>query len=545
MINVIRDKRGQVIGFAKITRDATERREAQKALARAQQQLAQAQKMEGIGQLTGGVAHDFNNLLTIIIGNLETLRRVIRSRPTDTETLARSSEHAMRGAQRAAALTQQLLAFSRMQPLDPGPVDVNRLVTAMSELLRRTLGEQIIIETALAGGLRQVFVDANQLEVSIINLAVNARDAMQGGGKLTIETANVSLDKTYATSHAEVAAGEYVVLCITDTGAGMTRDVRARAFDPFFTTKDFGQGTGLGLSQVYGFVKQSGGHVKLYSEVGHGTAVKLYLPRHDAPAGTRLDTESAAVVPYSAGETIVVVEDDDDVRDYTTGILRELGYKVLEAPNAAVALHIINGNSSVDLLFTDIGLPGGINGKHLADTARQRRPDLRVLFTSGYARHAIVHDGRLDPGVLLITKPFTYAALASKISDVLNADGKPSRILVVEDEEPIRIFAADSLEEFGYKVETAISATEALNKIRRVNGGFDLAIVDVSLADPKGELLVSELLAVNPRLAIAIVSGADVSDLRRRFAVAGRTDFLQKPYSKDQLRALASRYCST
>jgi PAS domain S-box-containing protein len=544
VINVIRDKRGQVIGFAKITRDATERREAQNTLARAQEQLAQAQKMEGIGQLTGGVAHDFNNLLTIIIGNLETLRRVIRSRPSDTETLARSSEHAMRGAQRAAALTQQLLAFSRMQPLDPGPVDVNRLVTAMSELLRRTLGEQISIETMLAGGLWQVFVDANQLEVSIINLAVNARDAMQGGGKLTIETANVSLDDTYAASHAEVAAGEYVVLCITDTGAGMTREVRARAFDPFFTTKDFGQGTGLGLSQVYGFVKQSGGHVKLYSEVGHGTAVKLYLPRHDAPAGTRLDTEFAAVAPHSAGETILVVEDDDDVRDYTTGIMRELGYKVLEASNAAVALHIINGNARVDLLFTDVGLPGGINGKHLADAARQRRPDLKVLFTSGYARHAVVHDGRLDPGVLLITKPFAYAMLASKISDVLNADGKPSRILVVEDEELIRIFAADSLEEFGYKVETAISATEAINKVRRLDGEFDLAIVDVGLRDRKGELLIGELLAVNPRLAIAIVSGANVSELRRRFAKAGRIDFLQKPYSKDQLRTLASRYCS-
>src|SRR6516165_1648129 len=267
-----------ILAFSAV-RDITDRVQQQEALEQSQAALAQAQKMEGVGQLTGGIAHDFNNLLTIIIGNLETLRRIIRSRPTDTETLARSAEHAMRGAQRAAALTQQLLAFSRMEPLDPGHVDVNRLVTAMSELLRRTLGEQITIETVLAGSLWQVFVDPNQLEVSIINLAVNARDAMRGGGKLTIETANVSLDETYAASQAEVAAGEYVVLCITDTGAGMTREVRARAFDPFFTTKDFGQGTGLGLSQVYGFVKQSGGHVKLYSEVGHGTAVKLYLPR--------------------------------------------------------------------------------------------------------------------------------------------------------------------------------------------------------------------------------------------------------------------------
>jgi PAS domain S-box-containing protein len=421
VINVIRNKRGRVTGFVKITRDVTEHREAQKALARAQEQLAQAQKMEGIGQLTGGVAHDFNNLLTIIIGNLETLQRLIRARPTNTETMARSIEHAMRGAQRAAALTQQLLAFSRMQPLDPGPVDVNGLVTAMSELLRRTLGEQITIETALAAGLWPVFVDSNQLEVSIINLAVNARDAMQGGGNLTIETANVGLDETYAASQADVMAGDYVVLCITDTGAGMSREVRARAFDPFFTTKDFGQGTGLGLSQVYGFVKQSGGHIKLYSELGHGTTVKLYLRRHHAEAAASVETESAMSAAYGArGEAILVVEDDDEVRDYTTSILRELGYTVLEAPNAAVALHIAGGNSRIDLLFTDVGLPGGMNGKILADAARKRRPDLRVLFTSGYARNAIVHDGRLDPGVQLITKPFTYAALASKIRDVLD-----------------------------------------------------------------------------------------------------------------------------
>jgi CheY-like chemotaxis protein len=319
-----------------------------------------------------------------------------------------------------------------------------------------------------------------------------------------------------------------------------------RAFDPFFTTKDVGQGTGLGLSQVYGFVKQSGGHVKLYSELGHGTTVKVYLPRHRAPAAAAVETELATVAPYSArGEAILVVEDDDDVREYTTGILRELGYVVLEAPNAAVALHIAGGNARIDLLFTDVGLPGGINGKHLADAVRKRRPDLRVLFTSGYARNAIVHDGRLDPGVLLITKPFTYAALASRIRDVLDTDREPSRVLVVEDEEPIRIFAAGCLEEFGYKVETAISATEAINKIKRLNAGFDLVIIDMGLPDRKGNLLLRELLAFDSRLAIAIASGANVADLRRQFAKASRIDFLQKPYSKEQLRALASRYCST
>jgi len=272
----------------------------------------------------------------------------------------------------------------------------------------------------LASGLWQVFVDPNQLEVSIINLAVNARDAMPGGGKLTIATANV--DEGYAASQPEVVAGQYVVLRVTDTGSGMTREVRARAFDPFFTTKDFGQGTGLGLSQVYGFVKQSGGHVKLFSEVGHGTTVKLYLPRHQAPGASSVDVELGASVPHSGnGETILVVEDNDDVREYTTGILHELGYFVLQAPNAARALQIIDGKSQIDLLFTDVGLPGGINGKRLADTARERRPRLKVLFTSGYARNAIVHDGRLDRGVLLISKPFTYAALASKLRDVLDS----------------------------------------------------------------------------------------------------------------------------
>jgi PAS domain S-box-containing protein len=433
IIDAIKDESGTLLGFAKITRDITERRQAQIALDKAQAQRNQAQKMEALGQLTGGVAHDFNNLLTVIIGNLESMQRAIAPGGVpDADRLARSIDHAMRGAERAASLTQRLLAFSRRQPLDPKTIDVGRLVTGMSELLRRTLGEHVAIETVLAGGLWRVLVDPNQLEVSILNLAVNARDAMPNGGKLTIETANAMLDETYAALQSEVVPGQYVVISITDSGSGMSREVQARAFEPFYTTKDIGHGTGLGLSQVYGFVKQSGGHVKLYSEEGLGTTVKLYLPRQLADDEAAPEPSAADHVPRSqSGETILVVEDDDDVRAHSTGILRELGYTVLEAPVAAAGLQLLGRHPGIRLLFTDVGLPGGMNGRQLADAARQLRPDLKVLFTTGYARNAIVHDGRLDPGVALITKPFTYAALAAKLSDMLDTHGAPPRVLLV------------------------------------------------------------------------------------------------------------------
>ena len=298
--------------------------------------------MEGIGQLTGGVAHDFNNLLTVIIGNLESAQRNLGSPSADLPRLGRSVDNAMRGAQRAASLTQRLLAFSRRQPLEPKPVDLGRLVSGMSDLLRRTLGEQVVIETVLAGGMWRVHADPTQLEVSILNLAVNARDAMPKGGKLTIETANVYLDEGYAASQAEVAPGQYVAISITDTGSGMSRDVLARAFEPFYTTKDIGHGTGLGLSQVYGFVKQSGGNVKIYSEVGHGTTVKIYLPRLHSDDGALGVPEMEARAPRSSsGQTVLVVEDEADVRAYTTSILRELGYRVLEAGTVAAALQIL------------------------------------------------------------------------------------------------------------------------------------------------------------------------------------------------------------
>jgi PAS domain S-box-containing protein len=382
--------------------------------------LRQAQKMEAVGQLTGGVAHDFNNILQVIVGNLEVIRRLL---PADAGRIQRSVEQALNGARQASSLTQRLLAFSRRQPLDPKPLDVNSLVNGMSELLNRTLGETISVETVRGAGLWKVEVDPNALESAVLNLAVNARDAMPQGGRLTIETMNAYVDEAYAVSHAEVVPGQYVLISISDTGEGMNSDTIRRAFEPFFTTKPVGQGTGLGLSQVYGFVKQSGGHVKIYSEVGQGTTVKIYLPRLKRAAEEQ-ETQSPVPVPEgNANETILVVEDDNNVRTYSVDALRDLGYRVIEAPDGPSAIRLLETNTAVDLLFTDVVLPGGMTGAQVAAQARELRPGLKVLFTTGYARNAIFHHGRLDKGVQLITKPFSFSDLAAKVRDVL--DGLP------------------------------------------------------------------------------------------------------------------------
>jgi PAS domain S-box-containing protein len=383
------------------------------------ERLRQSQKMEVVGQLTGGIAHDFNNLLTIVIGSVEMLQRGLREEDTK---LRRRADTAMEGAKRAAALTHRLLAFSRRQPLEPKVVEPNRLVSGMSELLQRTLGEQVAIETVLAAGLWRTQADPNQLENALLNLAVNARDAMPAGGKLTIETANIHLDEAYAEARSEVAAGQYVMFAVTDTGSGMTPDTMARVFEPFFTTKPVGQGTGLGLAQVYGFVKQSGGHVAIYSEVGEGTAVKLYLPR--LRGAVRPDAEVAPEqtndMERSRGETILVVEDEAAVRAFTVEVLEDLGYRVLAAEDAEAGLMLLEGAPEVDLLLTDVVLAGGVNGRQLADEAVRRRPALRVLFMTGYTRNAIIHNGRLDEGVQLISKPFTVASLGRKARQVMD-----------------------------------------------------------------------------------------------------------------------------
>jgi two-component system, NtrC family, sensor kinase len=386
--------------------------------AAAEETLRQSQKMEAIGQLTGGIAHDFNNLLTVIIGNLD-----IALRKCADAALERPLRNALMGGQRAAQLTQKLLAFSRRQPLSPRPVDANRLIAGMSDLLRRSLGEKIEIETVGGAGLWRTEVDAAELEAAILNLAINARDAMPDGGKLTIETTNAHLDEDYARTLDGVAAGQYVLISVTDSGEGMTADVIEHAVEPFFTTKKEGQGTGLGLSQVYGFVRQSGGHLKIYSERGQGSTVKIYLPRR-VPDDADREAPTQPRANGGAGEAILVVEDDEGVRSYTGEILHELGYRVLVAPDAKDALRFIEQpERHIDLLLTDMVMPG-LNGRQLADAARAIRPGLPVLFMTGYSRNAIVHQGRLDSGLSLIQKPFGRDALAAKVREVLDASAK-------------------------------------------------------------------------------------------------------------------------
>jgi signal transduction histidine kinase len=386
----------------------------------AEDSLRQSQKLEAIGHLTGGVAHDFNNLLTIIIGNLETAQRQLESWTDGAQVkLVRRLDNAMHGAQRAATLTKRLLAFSRQQPLSPSTLDVNRLLTGLSDFMRRALGEDISLEIVGGGGLWPVEADAAELESAILNLAVNARDAMQGGGKLTIEAGNCYLDDAYCERHAEIRPGQYVQIAVTDTGGGMTKDVIDRAFEPFFTTKPSGPGTGLGLSQVYGFVKQSGGHVKIYSEAGEGTTVKIYLRRCFADSTTPEETKGEKARSQS-GECILVVEDDADVRAYVAETLGGLGYDVLEAGGGDDALRLMDEYKGIGLLLTDVVMPG-MNGRKLAEQARQRKPDLKVLFMTGYSRNAIVHQGRLDAGVDLVQKPLNSAQLAATVRKVLDA----------------------------------------------------------------------------------------------------------------------------
>jgi signal transduction histidine kinase len=398
----------------------------------AEETLRQSQKMEAVGLLSGGIAHDFNNLLTIIIGNLDTMRRALvdAANPGTVaelrSKLTKPVESALKGANSAAQLTQRLLAFSRRQALEPARVDLNRLVSDMIEILHRSLGEDINIETVLGAGLWPTFVDAHQVENVLLNLALNAKAAMPKGGHLTIETANCYLDDAYVERFGDIEAGQYVLLCVSDTGTGIRTEILDRVFEPFFTTKPQGEGSGLGLAMVHGFVKQSGGHIRIYSEQGHGTTVKIYLPRATGdqkvaaiPAG-----KPARATPTAGArkdETVLVVEDNDGVREYAVEVLEQLGYRVLAASDAKEALRLLSDGKHVDLLFTDIVLPGAITGRVLADQAKDIRPDLRVLYTTGYTRNAIVHQGRLDPDVHLLNKPYTQQSLAGKVRDMLDS----------------------------------------------------------------------------------------------------------------------------
>lgn len=383
-----------------------------------QAQLRQLQKMETIGSLTGGIAHDFNNMLAVVIGSLDMIDRRIRDGKIEEATTLVGN--AREGAKRAALLTARLLAFARQQPLSPELIDANKLVGGMSEMLRRTLGETVQVETVFAGGLWPTYADMGQLENAVLNLAVNARDAMPSGGKLTIETANAELDDRYARLQGDIKAGQYVMISVTDTGTGMSSEVIEKAFDPFYTTKGLGKGTGLGLSQVYGYVKQTGGHIRIYSEIDRGTTFKIYLPRFlGEVAKASVYAEPGADLPHAEGSKIVlVVEDDEQVRTMTVDALRDLGYIVVQASSGKEALQQLELQPRVDLLFTDIVMPE-MNGKQLAELVIEKRPGLRVLYTTGYTRNAIVHNGVLDHGVSLLTKPFNLEALALKLRDVL------------------------------------------------------------------------------------------------------------------------------
>jgi signal transduction histidine kinase len=400
-----------------VGRDVTTEREAAEALRQTEEKLRQSQKMEAVGQLTGGLAHDFNNLLTGISGSLELLQtRISQGR---TAEIGKYISAAQGASKRAAALTHRLLAFSRRQTLAPKPTDLNKLVAGMEELIRRTVGPQIVTNVVAAPGLWHVLVDPNQLENALLNLCINARDAMPDGGTLTIETRHKVLEPR-AAQLRELSGGEYVALFVSDTGSGMTAEVMARAFDPFFTTKPLGQGTGLGLSMIYGFAKQSGGDVRISSDLGRGTSVWLTLPRYTGPLEDGAAGDNAAEPRESGhGETVLVVDDEATVRMFVTDVLQDLGYEALEADNGAAAVDMLRGDRRVDLLVTDVGLPGGMNGRQVADAARALRPGLKVLFITGYAESAVLGEGDMEPGMHVLTKPFAMEVLSTRIREII------------------------------------------------------------------------------------------------------------------------------
>jgi PAS domain S-box-containing protein len=525
-----------------VGRDMTAERATAEEMRRTALALQQSQKMEAIGKLTGGVAHDFNNLLQVISGNLQLLGGDVAG----NAVAERRVENALAGVTRGAKLASYLLAFGRRQALDPRVVKIGRFIGAMEDMLRRSLGEEIEVETVISGGLWNTLVDTAQVENAVLNLCINARDAMEGVGKLTIEVGNAMLDDAYASAHPELSAGQYVMIAVSDTGSGMSAEVLEQAFDPFFSTKPEGKGSGLGLSMVYGFARQSGGHVKIYSELGNGTTVKLYLPRSMDVEDAPLPPETRAVVGGS--ETILVAEDDDGVRATVVELLSGLGYRVLKASDAASALSIVDSGMPIDLLFTDVVMPGALRSPDLARKARERQPGMAVLFTSGYTENAIVHGGRLDAGVDLLGKPYTREALARKVRHVLGnrrqqaqvaadmaaAARQPGgfRILLVEDEPELRETTGELLQLLGHTVRQAGDAAGALSLL--AEQPFDVMLTDISLPDVPGDVLAGRARAAQPGLRIIFASGQ-----YPRFPL-DQAQLLLKPYSVDKLtQALA------
>ncbi|GAB0115856.1 response regulator [Acidisoma sp. C75] len=498
--------------------------------------LRQSQKMEAVGKLTGGIAHDFNNLLQVIGGNLQLLAKDVAGNDRAEQRL----NNALSGVSRGSKLASQLLAFGRRQPLAPKVVNLGRFIRGLDDLLRRSLGDGIEIETVIAGGLWNTLVDPVQVESALLNLAINARDAMAGHGKLTIEAGNAQLDEAYAARHGDVTAGQYIMLAVTDTGCGMAPEIIEQVFEPFFTTKPEGQGTGLGLSMVYGFVKQSQGHIKIYSEPGHGTTIRIYLPRvHDAED---LATEVTTGPIEGGSETVLVVEDDDDVRATVVEMLADLGYRVLKARDAQSALAIIEGGMPIDLLFTDVVMPGALRSPELARKAQERLPGLAVLFTSGYTDNAIVHGGRLDAGIELLSKPYSREALARKIRYVLrNRESRDARatgslsILLVEDEALIRVTTGEMLAALGYLVFQAENAAAAAAWLEE--RPIDILMTDLGLPDLPGEELARAAVGRHPTLAVIVATGEAALPPGMETGPLAAAVLLRKPYGMADLTA--------
>ncbi|WP_028221293.1 PAS domain S-box protein [Paraburkholderia oxyphila] len=550
VIDAIRDEDGKLVGFAKITRDVTERKAAQEQLERARAALLQAQKMEAIGKLTGGVAHNFNNVLQVLRGNLELLERRHGHDPVSRERL----DKAIGAVEHGAKLASQLLAFGRRQALQPRVVNLAAMLSNMDDMLRRALGELIEVETAVADGLWNTLVDPNQLESVVLNLAINGRDAMRGGGKLTLELSNATLDSHGSTLAGGVEAGHYVLLAVTDTGTGMPREVLERAFEPYFSTKPEGEGTGLGLSMAYGFVKQSGGDMRIYSEPGNGTTVKVWLPR-----SMERVAENEPLLPArieGGKETILVVEDDRYVQSAVVETLSELGYTVLKADDAQSALVIVRSGAKIDLLFSDVVMPGALSSTAMASMAVRVLPGLKVLFTSGYAESAIVHGGRLDEGVQLLSKPYSRAQLAAKLRYLLGRPDsmppalaqpdcparaqRPLSILVVDDDTSSREAVSALLVEMGYEVRQASDEREALRTLEKQ--AAQVLIADIALAGGSGIELARAALRLRPGLNVIFVSGNEAPATEEAgFACAS----LRKPFAVAQLSALIESVCAS
>ena len=511
----ILDEAGDILGYVGALTDITSRKQIE-------EQLSHSQRMDAMGQLTGGVAHDFNNLMAVMIGNAGLLEEAVG----EDEEAKQSIEAIKAAVERGASLTSRLLAFSRQSILSPVTTDVSTVVDGLDNMLRRTLGETIDLRFAETSNLWSATMDPYQFEIALINLAFNARDAMPRGGTLTIEIANITLDETYAAQQDEVTPGDYVKVEVSDSGTGITPEVLGKVFEPFFTTKEAGKGSGLGLSMVYGFVKQSMGHITIYSEVGHGTTVKLYLPRSEeviAKEGPKDDTWEIA----RGSERILVVEDDEHLRSVPVRLLRKQGYHVVEAIDGKEALERLRGDQQFDLLFSDVVLPGGMNGVEIAEEAKRIQPGIKVLFTTGYAENAVVHNGMLDQDVTLLSKPYPPAKLLEKVRDILDEQS----VLLIEDDKELRTTIMNGLKRSGYSVATASGGVDGLKLLKTQQ--FDVVVTDVVMHGGEGIETLGWIKQSNPDIPVIGISGH--SQYLGNFKKLGASATLKKPFTIEDL----------